>query len=84
MGQKNPEDMPVPKEELAAHGIPDNVSLTRKELNQHLETKKFQAGQEIAGKSPTESLARQMENDLTEEEIKRAEEAGKKSEEMGK
>lgn len=82
--EKNPDDTPVPREELTALGIPDNVTMTRKELNSRLETKKLQAAQEASGKSPTESLARRMDEELTDEEIRRAQEAGQKREEMGK
>lgn len=75
--------MPVSPEELEANGIGKGMSMTRGELNKHLETKKLQAAHE-ASKNPTESLAREMAGELTEEQIKRAEEAGRQREEMGK
>jgi len=81
-GEKNPNDMPISKEELAKLGIPKNVSMTRKELEQHLKTKELQSA---AGdtKSIQEETLRQL-NQLTKEEIDRAEEAGKKRQEMGR
>ena len=71
----------VSREELDAHGIPENISMTRGELQRHLQTKKLQ---DAADTDPTASLRREMSRQLTPEEITRAEQAGKKREEMGR
>ena len=75
------DNTPVPAEELAALGLPENVSMTREELNHHMEAKKMAAG---AGEDPNKELAQKMAQELTDEEIDRAEQAAKKRSEMGK
>ncbi len=40
---KNPEDEPVPKEELEKLGIKTGASMTREELNKHLKTLELQS-----------------------------------------
>jgi len=83
--EQNPGSTPASREELNALGIPENVSMTRAELEQHLETKKRTALHEhIEGEKAVESLAEKMAQELTHEEIDRAEEAGKKRTEMGR
>ena len=74
------DDMPVSAEELAALGLPENVRMTREELNRHMEAKNMTAGAE---QDPTKELAKKMAEELTNEEIDRAEEAAKKRSEMG-
>ncbi len=76
-----PNDTPVSREELTALGIPENVTMTRAELDQHLKTKDLAAiTQHGAGEKAVKSLAEKMASELSEEEITRAEDASKKRE----
>ncbi|MBI3630728.1 MAG: hypothetical protein HY221_00080 [Candidatus Sungbacteria bacterium] len=68
----------VSREELLAHGIKGSVSMTREELNRHLETLRLRAS--VPGKKEDEA----MFEDLTDEQINRAEEAAKKRQELGR
>ena len=77
-GEKNPDDMPVSREELEALGI-KGVSMTRGELDRHLEVKRRQS---LA--VDTETLAEKMGRGLSDEEIDRAERAGKERTESGR
>ena len=77
-GEKNPDDMPVSREELEALGI-TGVSMTRGELDRHLEVKRRQS---LA--VGTETLAEKMGRELSDEEIDRAEQAGRRREELGR
>ena len=76
--ERGPDDLPVPREELAALGISENISMTREELNKHLATKKLKEAGNTA-KSDEE-----MFGTLTDEQIDRAEKAAKERWELGK
>ena len=83
-GEKNPDDMPVSREELEkALGI-TGVSMTRGELNAHQE-KERRAAAYREGKNPDaiQELEHAMAG-LTPEESKKAEEAHMRNREMGK
>ena len=59
--EKNPDDAQVSREELAALGISDNVSMTRGELNKRLETEKLRSGAE---QQEREKAIRSVEEDI--------------------
>lgn len=85
-GEKNPDDARVSREELDALGItiPESASMTRGELNRRLEREKFKsAAERLESENAAELLGKEM-SQLSDEEIKKAQEAGMRREETGK
>ena len=76
--ERNPDNAPVPREELTALGIPENVSMKRGELNRRLATQKLR---NAAG---TTKADEEMFSGLTDEQIDRAEKAAKERWELGR
>ena len=81
-------DKTVSREELTALGIPENISMTRSELEKHLKTRDLQnvlaAKQSEHAPAALEKAMGEAMESMTDEEVMRANEAFQKNQGMGK